>query len=113
MEYLEIRGAVKLKTDANIRVVSFVLNKLKRTKFCDSGSINIHSEGRVLNISANGTIIECYSTQALLTTLQSQLTESSMMSVSSTRWETLMVLKYLNPMRTVHLKVIDQLALAQ
>jgi len=49
----------------------------------------------------------------LLTQLQGQLTETSMIGVSSVRWETLVVLKHWQPTPAMRLEVIDQLAFAQ
>ena len=70
-------------------------------------------EENTLSISAEGTISESYSTRALLTQLQGQLTETSMIGVSSVRWETLVVLKHWQPTPAMRLEVNDQLAFAQ
>lgn len=113
MEYLEMRGAVKLKADADKTVIRSVLSKLRETEFVDAGYIDFHFEGRILNISAEGTISESYSTRALLTQLQGQLTETSMIGVSSVRWETLVVLKHWEPTPAMRLEVTDQLVFAQ
>jgi hypothetical protein len=113
MEYLEMRGSVKVKVDADKTVVGSVLNKLRETEFVDAGYIDIHFEGRVLTVSAEGTISDSYSTRALLAQLQGQLTESSMIGVSSVRWETRVELKYWKPITAKRLDVIDQMVFAQ
>ena len=108
MEYLEMRGAVKLKFDADKSVVYSVLDKLRETEFVDAGYIDIGIEKNILSISAQGTISESYSTRALLTRLQGQLTETSMIGVSSVRWETLVVLKHWQPTPAMRLEATDQ-----
>jgi len=112
MEYLEMRGAVKLKADADKSVVYSVLDKLRETEFVDAGYIDIGIEENILSISAEGTISESYSTRALLTRLQGQLTETSMIGVSSVRWETLVVLKHWQPTLAMQLEATDQLVFA-
>ncbi|MCZ0866735.1 hypothetical protein O0V09_16100 [Dasania sp. GY-19] len=112
MEYLEMRGAVKLKFDADKSVVYSVLDKLRETEFVDAGYIDIGIEKNILSISAQGTISESYSTRALLTRLQGQLTETSMIGVSSVRWETLVVLKHWQPTLAMRLEATDQLVFA-
>jgi len=113
MEYLEMRGAVKLKADADEAVVRYVLSHLKETEFVDGGYIDIHFEGRLLSISAEGTLAESYSLRMLLRKLQDQLTESSTIGVSSARWEILVILKHREPSLAKRLEPFDQLALAQ
>jgi hypothetical protein len=108
MEYLEMRGAVKLKADADKSVVYSVLDKLRETEFFDAGYIDIGIEENILSISAEGTISESYSTRALLTQLQGQLTETSMIGVSSVRWETLVVLKHWQPTPAMRMEATDQ-----
>ncbi|MDF1645075.1 MAG: hypothetical protein P1U80_12940 [Pseudomonadales bacterium] len=112
MEYLEMRGAVKLKADADKSVVYSVIDKLRETEFVDAGYIDMGIEDNILSISAEGTISESYSIRALLTKLQGQLTETSMIGVSSVRWETLVVLKHWQPAPTMRLEVTDQLVFA-
>ena len=113
MEYLEMRGAVKLKTDADQTVVRTVLGKLREIAFADAGYVDIGIEDNLLSISAEGTISESYSIRALLTKLQGQLTETSMIGVTSIRWETLIVLKHWQPTTAMRLDMIDHLAIAQ
>lgn len=113
MEYLEMRGAVKLKDNADKTVVRSVLGQLRKTEFVDAGYIDIGIEEHVLSIRAEGTISESYSTLALLTQLQGQLTETSMIGVSRVRWETLVVLKHWQPTPAMRRQVNDQLAFAQ
>lgn len=113
MEYLEMRGAVKLKADADKTIVRYVLGKLRETEFVDAGYIDISIEKNLLSISAEGTISESYSTRALLTQLQNQLTETSMIGVSSVRWETLVVLKHWLPTPALRLQTNEQLVFAQ
>ena len=113
MEYLEMRGAVKLKEDANKVVLQSVLSQLAKTEFSDTGYMDISLEGRILRLHAEGTISESYSIRALLLKLQAQLTDTSMIGVSSVRWETLVVLKHWEPLTAIRLQPIDQLALAQ
>ena len=113
MEYLEMRGAVTLRADADKAVVHYVLSKLRETEFVDGGYIDIHFEGRLLSICAEGTIAESDSLRMLLRKLQDQLTESSIISVSSVRWETFVVLKHREPTLAKRQEAYDQLALAQ
>ena len=113
MEYLEMRGAVTLKADADKAVVSSVLSKMRETEFVDGGSIDIRIEKSRLSVRAEGTISESGGLRHSLTTLQSQLTEASIKFVSSVRWETLVVLKDRPSTTTTPLDVNDQLALAQ
>ena len=49
MEYLEMRGAVKLKADADNAVVRSVLSKLRETEFVDAGYIDIGIEENTLS----------------------------------------------------------------
>ena len=104
MEYLEMRGAVKLKADADKALVQSILGNLRETVFVDAGYIDIGLEDDILSISAEGTLSESYSTRVLLTQLQSQLTETSMIGVSSARWETLVVLKHWLPTQVLQLE---------
>ena len=113
MEYLEMRGAVTLRADADKAIVHYVLSKLRETGFIDGGYIDIHSEGRLLSICAEGTIAESDSLRMLLGKLQDQLTESSSISVSSVRWETFVVLKHREPTLAKRREAFDQSALAQ
>ncbi len=112
MEYLEMRGAVKLKANADKTVVQSVLGKLMEIEFVDAGYVDIGIDKDVLNISAEGTISESYSIRALLTKLQDQLTETSMIGVSRIRWETLVVLKHWPSSPAMRLQSNDQLAFA-
>ena len=113
MEYLEMRGAVKLKADADRIVVRTVLSKLREIEFVDAGYVDIGIEENLLSISAEGTIQESYGIRALLTKLQGQLTETSMIGVSSIRWETLIVLKHWQPTTVMQLQFDDQLVFAR
>ena len=108
MEYLEMRGAAKLKADADKAIVHSVLSKLRKTEFVDDGYIDIHFEGKIFKVSAQGMVSESYSTRALLAQLQGQLTETSMIGVSSVRWETLVVLKHWERTPAMRLEVTDQ-----
>ncbi|WP_339671437.1 hypothetical protein [Dasania marina] len=107
MEYLEVRGAVKLKTDIDKAVVFSVLGKLRDIEFVDTGYVDIDIKGRVLSICAEGTISESYSIRMLLSRLQSQLIETSMIGVSSVRWEILVVLKHWRPIPAMRLQLFD------
>ncbi|MVF14515.1 hypothetical protein FT643_20465 [Ketobacter sp. MCCC 1A13808] len=60
MEYLEMRGAVKLKANADKAVVRSVLSKLRETEFVDAGYIDIGIEENTLSISAEGTIVNLH-----------------------------------------------------
>jgi len=71
MEYLEMRGAVKLKADADNAVVRSVLSKLRETEFVDAGYIDIGIEGNTLSVSAEGTISESYTTYVVNTAARS------------------------------------------
>lgn len=113
MEYLEMRGAVTLRVEADKTIVHYVLSKLRETEFIDGGYIDIHSEGRLLSIYAEGTIVESDSLRVLLRKLQDQLTESSSISVSSVRWETFVILKHREPILAKRRQAYDQLVLAQ
>lgn len=113
MEYLEMRGTVKLKANADKAVVRSVLSKLRETEFVDTGDIDIGIEDDVLSISAEGTISESYSTRMLLTQLQGLLIETSIIRVSCVRWETLVVLQHWQPTTALRLEVSDQPAFAQ
>ena len=113
MEYLEMRGAVKLKADADKVVLGSVLNMLKETEFVDTGYMDISLEGQTLRIYAEGTISESYSIRALLLKLQAQLTDTSMIGVTSVRWETLVVLMHWEPLSAIRLQPLNQLAFAQ
>lgn len=112
MEYLEMRGAVKLKANADSAVVTSVLSQLRETEFVDAGYIDIGIEDEVLSIFAEGTISESHSTRTLLTQLQGQLTEASMIGVTRVRWETLVVLQHWQPTKAIRLEADDQLAFA-
>jgi hypothetical protein len=112
MEYLEMRGAVKLKANADKSIVYSVLDKLRETEFVDGGYIDIGIKERIVNISAEGTISESYSIRVLLAQLQDQLTETSMIGVSSIRWETLVVLKHWKPTLAMRQEVTDQMVFA-
>ena len=85
MEYLEMRGAAKLKADADKAIVHSVLTTLRKTEFVDDGYMDIHFEGKIFKVSAQGMVSESYSIRALLAQLQEQLTETSMIGVSSVR----------------------------
>ena len=113
MEYLEMRGEVKLKDDADLLVVSQVLSKLVETEFVDAGYIDIRRKDPILSIHAEGTISESYSLRAQLKKLQNQLSEGSMIGVTSERWETLVVLKYSEPVSALSLEPYDLLVIAQ
>ena len=113
MEYLEIRGSVKLKTDADQTVVRTVLGKLRRTEFVDGGYVDIRIKRQRLSVRAEGTISDSYTIRALLLKLQDQLTKTSMIGVSSVRWETLVVLKHWSSSSVLELQSYDQLAFAQ
>lgn len=73
MEYLEMRGAAKLKADADKAIVHSVLTKLRKTEFFDGGYIDIHFEGKIFKVSAQGMVSESYSIRALLAQLQVNL----------------------------------------
>ena len=111
MEYLEMRGEVKLKDDADLPVVSEVLSRLVETEFVDTGFIDIRRKDPVLY--AEGTISESYSLRAQLRKLQNQLSETSMIGVTSERWETLVVLKHSEPVSALSLEPYDLLVVAQ
>ena len=113
MEYLEIRGTVKLNVDADQAVVRTVLGTLRETAFVDSGYIAIRIKQQHLSICAEGTISDSYTIRALLVTLQDQLTATSMIGVSSVRWETHVVLKHWQPSLALPLQAHEQLAFAQ
>lgn len=113
MEYLEMRGEVKLKADADLLVVNQVLSKLREIDFTDAGYVDIRRDDPMLSIHAEGTISESYSLRAQLKKLQDQLAESSMIGVSSVRWETLVVLKHVEPVSTLRLEPVDLLVVAQ
>ena len=113
MEYLEIRGTVKLKVDADQAVVRTVLGTLRETAFVDAGYVDIRIKRQHLSIRAEGTISDSYTIRALLVTLQDQLTATSMIGVSSVRWETLVVLKHWQPSLALPLQPHEQLAFAQ
>jgi len=113
MEFLEMRGAVKLKADVDKIVLGSVLNTLKETEFVDTGYMDISLEGQTLRIHAEGTISESYSIRALLLKLQAQLTDTSMIGVTSVRWETLVVLKHWEPLSAIRLQPLNQLVFAQ
>ena len=112
MEYLEMRGAVKLKADANKCIVQQVLAKLRETEFVDFGYVDISIENDLLSISAEGTISDSFALRAQLAQLQGQLSETSMIGVSSVRWEILVVLKHWEPVTANRLE-ITQPAFAQ
>ncbi len=113
MEYLEMRGEVRLKADADQSVVNQVLSKLQETQFEDTGYVDIQRDDSTLSIYAEGTISESYSLRALLTQLQNQLSVSSVISVTSVRWETLVVLKHTEPLSVLQLEPRDHLVFAQ
>ena len=113
MEYLEMRGEVKLKDDADLPVVNQVLSKLAEIEFVDAGYIDIRRKDPVLGIYAEGAISESYSLRAQLKKLQSQLSETSMIGVTSVRWETLVVLKHSEPVSAFSLEPYDLLVVAQ
>lgn len=106
MEYLEMRGEVKLKADANKTIVQNVLGKLQGTEFYDQGYMDISIEDCILSISAEGTISDSFALRAQLTQLQGQLTETSMIGVSSVRWEILVVLKHWEPLTANRLGIV-------
>ena len=113
MEYLEMRGEVKLKDDADLPIVSEVLSKLVETEFVDAGYMDIRRKDPVLSIYAEGTISESYSLRAHLKKLQSQLSETSTIGVTRVRWETLVVLKHSEPVSALSLEPYDLLVIAQ
>lgn len=113
MEYLEMRGEVKLKADADLLVVNQVLSKLRDIEFTDSGYVHIRRKDPMLSIDAEGTISESYSLRAQLKKLQHQLSESSVIGVSSVRWETLVVLKHGEPVSVLRLEPLEHLMVAQ
>ena len=113
MEYLEMRGEVKLKADADMSVVNQVLSKLRETDFADTGYVDIRRDDPMLSIYAEGTISDSYNLRALLNKLQHQLSESSMIGVTRMRWETLVVLKHIEPVSVLRLKPFDPLVVAQ
>ncbi|MFT4993665.1 MAG: hypothetical protein ACI965_000686 [Paraglaciecola sp.] len=59
MEYLEMRGAVKLKADADKIVLGSFLDTLKETEFVDTGYMDISLEGKTLSIHAQGPRCHC------------------------------------------------------
>lgn len=113
MEYLEMRGEVRLKSDCDLKVVNRVLRTLRETPFEDTGYVDIQRQDSLLSIYAEGTVSESYSLRALLSELQNQLFASSMIGVSRVRWETLIVLKHIEPASVLRLEPIDTLVFAQ
>ena len=113
MEYLEMRGEVKLKDDADLSVVSKVLSKLVETEFVNGGYIDIRRKDPTISIHAEGTISESYSLRAQLRKLQNQLSETSMIGVTSERWETLVILKHSESVSALSLEPYDLLVVAQ
>lgn len=113
MEYLEMRGEVKLKADADLPIVNQVLSKLRETEFVDTGYVDIRRNDPVLSIYAEGAITESYSLRALLKKLQNQLSESSMIGVTCVRWEILVTLKHFEPVSALRLEPLDHLIVAQ
>lgn len=92
MEYLEIRGAVTLKPDANMDRVNSIINRLSKIEFSQPGSLLILLKKRRLKISAEGTVSDSHSIRELFTKLQGQLSNSSSLSIERIRWETTVVL---------------------
>lgn len=113
MEYLEMRGEVKLKENVDKTVLGLVLRKLKSLEFINAGFMDISLNGKTLNIHAEGTILESYSLKALLIKLQTQLTDTSMIGVSSVKWETLVVLKHWGRISALQLEPKSHLLFAQ
>ncbi len=97
MEYLEIRGAVKLMADADRSLLFYVLQQLLKTEFTDGGYIAMHLDNRILSISGEGTISDRYGIEALLDELRSQLIEQSIICITTVRWEVYVDLKYEEP----------------
>lgn len=98
MEYLEIRGVVELSPKADKNLVRAILTKISKTSFCDEGEIEISLKQRCLSIQAEGTLTESsYTIKTLFRLLQPQLTELSVIGMSSVRWETLIVLRCITP----------------
>lgn len=113
MEYLEIRGAVILKTNADMSVVQPVLSVLRAIDYVDAGYVDIRITDQVLSIRAEGTVSDSDSIRLSLTKLQDQLAASSVVDVSRVRWETTIALKHRGPIPTIRRPAISQLILAQ
>lgn len=98
MEYLEIAGAVKLKSDASRTIVLNALKRLRAIEFKDEGYMNIRLKNRILTINAEGTISDRFSINQSMKELQSQLTFTSRISVTSVRWELYVQLRHWKPL---------------
>ena len=107
MEYLEMRGVVKLKNDANQAEINSILNELQEIEFIDLGVVLIQAKNNTLDIDIEGTISEFHSTKVLLERLQCQLSETSMISITRERWEVFVVLRYWSPLKVMRLLPIE------
>lgn len=97
MEYLEMRGAVKLKADANRAEVVSILGDLSTIEFNDYGHVCIQLDVDNLNVDIEGPIREFHNIKILLAKLQCQLSETSVIGVTRERWEVYVVLREWEP----------------
>lgn len=113
MEYLEMHGAVTLKTNASNSVVNSILAQMRDIEFVDTGYISVERRKDLVSLEAEGLISESHSIKALLKQLQAQLHDQSMILINSVWWETKVVLKVRKPQPSTLLDLSPQLALAQ
>jgi hypothetical protein len=97
MEYLEMRGAVTLKPDRDLSIVNAVLQQLQTLEFADTGYVDIDVEDHILQIDAEGTVVESYTLKSLLAQLQRQLSSNSTIGITNNRWETKVILRQFEP----------------
>lgn len=113
MEYFDMHGVVKLKATADSSTVKDILTQLQAIEFVDNGYFDIERKDDVLLVDAEGLISESHSIKALLTKLQAQLTNESIVIINSVWWETKVLLKVRKPRTTPLFELTPQLALAQ
>lgn len=98
MEYLEVKGAVKLKAGFDKAKVNSVLLGLANIKFEQSGFMDISVKEDVLSIHADGVIGENNTVSALFIKLQEELAEGSTILMFSVRWEFYVTLVTVSPL---------------
>lgn len=88
MEYVVLRGAVRVKADANSQTVLGIVDALQTTLFVDPGECDVRFNDRVLRLHVEGVVSDCDGIATLISLLQSQTSSATTVDVSSVRWET-------------------------
>lgn len=110
MEYIEMSGAAMLKHDYDAKEVDRVIQGLHTIEFVGSGYVNTSRKGNLLSVEGAGEISDIHSIKLLLTALQGQLSDTSMIAYSSGKWDTSVTFSYFTPTANLELVPIDYLA---